>query len=109
MGFLGGFPPQAPTLSDTWCSFLLAVTFSAPLKCVFQAMCACVCPAVVLTLCNPTYSSPPGLSVHGVSRQEYMSGLPFLLLGDLPDPGIEPMSPALAGRFFTTGPPGKPI
>ena len=28
--------------------------------------------------------------------------------GDLPDPGIEPVSPALAGRFFTTEPPGKP-
>ena len=28
--------------------------------------------------------------------------------GDLPDPGIEPMSPALAGGFFTTEPPGKP-
>ena len=29
------------------------------------------------------------------SRQEYWSGMPFLLPGDLPDPGIEPMSPAL--------------
>ena len=28
---------------------------------------------------------------------------------DLPRPGIEPMSPALAGRFFTTDPPGKPL
>ena len=28
--------------------------------------------------------------------------------GDLPDPGIEPVSPALAGKFFTTEPPGKP-
>ena len=44
------------------------------------------------------------------SRQEYWSGLPFPTLGDLPDPGIEPrslVSPALAGRFFTTVPPGK--
>ena len=39
------------------------------------------------------------------SRQEYWSGLPFLPSGDLPDPGIEPMSLALAGRFFTTAPP----
>ena len=39
------------------------------------------------------------------SRQEYWSGLPFPSPGDLPDPGIEPvspMSPALAGGFFTT-------
>ena len=34
-------------------------------------------------------------------RQEYWSGLPFLSPGDLPKPGIKPVSPALAGRFFT--------
>ena len=38
----------------------------------------------------------------GFSRQEYWSGLPFASPGDLPDPGIEPRSPALAGRFPTT-------
>ena len=42
------------------------------------------------------------------SREEYWSGLPFPSLGDFPDPGIEPVSPALAGRFFTTELPGKP-
>ena len=41
--------------------------------------------------------------------QEYWSGFPFPLPGDLPDPGIETMSPALEGRFFTTETPGKPI
>ena len=35
------------------------------------------------------------------SRQEYWSGLPIPSPGDLPDPGIKPTSPALAGRFFT--------
>ena len=34
------------------------------------------------------------------SRQEYWNGLPFPLPGDLPDPGIEPAAPALAGGFF---------
>ena len=46
------------------------------------------------------------------SRQKYWSGLPFSPPEDLPDPGIEPTSlasPALAGRFFTTVPPGKPV
>ena len=38
----------------------------------------------------------------GFSRQEYWSGLPFPPPEDLPDPGIEPASPALAGKFFTT-------
>ena len=42
----------------------------------------------------------------GLSRQEYCSGLPFPPPKDLPDPGMEPTSPALAGRF-TTEPPGK--
>ena len=42
------------------------------------------------------------------SRQEYWRGLPFPTPGDLPDSGIEPMSPEVAGRFFTTVPPGKP-
>ena len=45
----------------------------------------------------------------GLSSQEYWSGLPFLSPGNLPHPGIKPMSPALAGGFFTTEPPGKPI
>ena len=48
----------------------------------------------------------------GFSRQEYWSGWPFPPPGDLPDPGIEPtshVSPALAGGFFTTVPPGKPV
>ena len=46
----------------------------------------------------------------GFSRQEYWSGLPFPSPGHLPGPGIEPVpfaSPALAGGFFTTMPPGK--
>ena len=43
------------------------------------------------------------------SRQEYWSGLPFPSPGDLPDPGLGPVSPDLAGGFFTTKPPGKPI
>ena len=43
----------------------------------------------------------------GFPRQECWSGLPFASPGDLPDPGIEPVSPALAGGFFTTGPPAK--
>ena len=45
------------------------------------------------------------------SRQEYWSGLLFPTPGDLSDPGIEtasPESPALAGGFFITVPPGKP-
>ena len=44
----------------------------------------------------------------GFPRQEYWSGLPLPPPGDLPDPRNEPVSPALAGGFFTSEPPGKP-
>ena len=50
--------------------------------------------------------SPPGSSAYGTAQQEYWSGLPFPIPGDLPNSGIKPvslMSPALTGRFFTTG------
>ena len=55
----------------------------------------------------------PGTVAHqvplstGFPRQEYWNGLPFPSPGHLLNPGIEPASPALAGRFFTTVPPGK--
>ena len=61
-------------------------------------VCAQSCP----TLCNSMDRSPPGSSVHGFSRQEYWSELPFPPSGDPPDPGIKPMSPVLAGGFFST-------
>ena len=50
---------------------------------------------------------PQGPLSIGFSSQEYWTGLPFPLLGDLADPGIEPVSPkspALAGGFFNTEP-----
>ena len=45
----------------------------------------------------------------GFHRQGYWRGLPCPSPKDLPDPGIKSMSPALAGGFFTTEPPGKPM
>ena len=59
--------------------------------------------SVVSTLCDFIDCSPPGSCVHGVVISPYWSGLPFLPTGDLPDPGIEPMSAApLADGSFTT-------
>ena len=46
------------------------------------------------TLHDPMDCSPPGSSVHGIFRQEYCNGLPVLSPGNLPNPGIEPRSPA---------------
>ena len=50
--------------------------------------------------------SPPGSSVHGILQARIWSGLLFPSPGGLPDPGIEPMSSALAGGFFAIEPPG---
>ena len=43
----------------------------------------------------------------GFPKQEYWSGLPLPSPGELPDLGMKPASPALAGGFFTAEPPGK--
>ena len=51
------------------------------------------------------YQAPPSM---GFSRQECWSGFPFPSPGDLPDPGIEPGSPAFQADALTSEPPGKP-
>ena len=61
---------------------------------------------------TPRTAAHQALLSMGFSRQEYWVGCHFLLLGNLPDPGIKPMSvasPASAGRFFTTVPPWEAI
>ena len=73
-------------------------------------MCVCVCARdkslqSCLTLCDPWTVACQAPLFMGFSRQEYWSGLPFTSPEDLPDPGIKLVSlvsPALAGRFFTT-------
>ena len=51
----------------------------------------------------------PGSSVHGISQAGILEWLLFPSPGDLPDPGSKPVSPALAGGFFTTEPRGRPV
>ena len=63
---------------------------------------------VRLLVTSWTVAHQAPLSV-GFPWQEYWSGLSFPSPEDLPDPGTEPMSPALAGRFFTIDPPEKPL
>ena len=69
---------------------------------------------VVQSLSRVQLSASPWTAAHraslsmGFPRQEYWSGLPFASPGNLPNAGIKPLSPALAGRFFTAEPPGKP-
>ena len=57
-----------------------------------------------LTLCDPMDCSPPGSSAHGILQA---SGLPFPSPGDLPDPGIEPRSPASRADALTSDVGGK--
>ena len=57
--------------------------------------------------CNSMDGCSPGFSVLGVSQTRMLEWVPFPSPGDLPDPGIEPESPALAGGFFTTESPGQ--
>ena len=47
-----------------------------------------------VSLCNPLDCSPPGFSVHGAFQPRYWRALPFPSPGNLPNPGIELMSPA---------------
>ena len=53
-----------------------------------------------LRLCNPVDCSPPGSSVCGIFQARILGRWPFPPPGDLPDPGIEPMSPALQADSF---------
>ena len=78
-------------------------------------MCVCVhahslsCVGVFATPQTEAHKAPLSMEF---SRQGYWSGLPFSPPGDLPNPGIKTtplVSSALAGRFFTPEPPGKPI
>ena len=57
-----------------------------------------------LTLWTVAHQAPLSM---GFSKQEYWSRLPFPPPGDLPHPGIKPVSPALAGGVFIPEPPGK--
>ena len=62
-----------------------------------------------LTLCDPwTIAHQAPLSME-FSRQEYRSGLPLSSPGELPDPGIEPVSPAFQADSLPSEPPEKPM
>ena len=79
--------------------------------CVHVFVCVCI-HAQLLNCVQPfvtplTVTGQAPLSM-GFSRQEYWSRLPFPSPGTFPNPEMEAVSPALAGGFFTTLPPGKP-
>ena len=72
-----------------------------------MVLCVCVaqlCPA----LFDPRDCSLPGSSVHGIFQAKILQWVVIFYSRESPWPGIRPMSPALAGGFFTTAPPGEP-
>ena len=89
-----------------WCLFSLQELAFWP--CLFSYLCAVhakllhLCP----TLCHPMDYSPPGSSVHGISQARKLEWVALIPPGDLPNPGIEPATPALqVGAEL----PGKPF
>ena len=75
--------------------------------------CTCACSGVQsrLTLCNPMDYTYRGSSVHWIFQEKILGWVSTSSSRDLPDTGFEPtssVSPALAGKFFTTEPPRKP-
>ena len=78
-----------------------------------ECVCVCVCLSVRFTqscptLCNTTECSPPGASVHGIPQARILERAPFSSPGGLPNPRIEPRSPALRVDSLQSEPAGKP-
>ena len=71
-------------------------------------LCACSVTQSCLFLCDPTNCSSPASSVHG-PFQVRLEWIAVSSSRGSPHPGIKPGSPALAGGFFTTEPPGSPV
>ena len=103
------WPVEHKHTSDVW-NFWEAVSF--PLDFPFLSVCnMCVCAKSLQlcpTLCGPMDCSPPGSSVHGLSRQERWSGVPCPPPGDLPNLEIKPGSSTLQDDSLWSEPPGKP-
>ena len=69
----------------------------------------CLVAKLYLTLCDPVDCSLPGSSVHRISQARTLEWVSIYFSKGSSQPGIEPAATALAGGFFTTEPPGKPL
>ena len=78
------------TVWEVWRPFSMVHLIACVLR-------ACSVIKSCLILCDPTDCSPPGSSVHGISQARILEWVAFPSPGDLLDPGMEPVSPALAG------------
>ena len=102
---------QANHCVHSICTVLCTITnpeiIQNPHGCVHVSTCA-QSRCCVRLLANPRTAARWAPLSMELSRQECWNGVPFPSPGGLPDPGIELVSPALAGEFFITEPPGKP-
>ena len=93
-------------------SDLMLLMGEVVIKFVSHCNSSCMCACLRAQSCLNPWAIARQVSLFmKFSRQEYWSGLPYPTSGDLPGPGIKPLSllsPTLAGGFFTTAPPGKP-
>ena len=106
MFFLQNYTLLRNQLKNIPRTFVMSLVYSYILHfSVISKRCVCVCVCVCVhvhasSVMSDSAARQAPLSIE-IFRQEYWSGLPFPLPGDLPDPGTEPYSPALIGRFFT--------
>ena len=104
-------PALIPCVKEAWVQFSVTPFLVLPAVSSFMLQLLCSLAQLlshVWFFCDPvdcTYQAP--LSV-GFSRQKYWSGLPFPSPGDLPDPGIEPESPAWQAGPLPSEPPERP-
>ena len=99
----------SPSNASPCMNTCLHICMSLPLSTEFLKV---LVTQLCLTFCDSMDCSLPGSSVHGILqarilRSEYWSGLLFPSPGDLPDPGIEPESPALQAGSLPSEPPRK--
>ena len=89
--------------------FQSACPISSQKSTVLVLWCGCYVAKLCLTLRDTMDYSPPGSSVHGIPQARRLDWVAISFFRDLPDLGIEPVPPALAGGFFSTEPPGTPV
>ena len=102
MGGESGRTDTCVCMAESLCSAPETIT----MQLISYASCSVTQSCVTVTPWTGAHWAPLSM---GFPRQEYWSGLPCPSPGDLSYPRIIPMSPALAGGFFTTEQPGKPV
>ena len=76
---------------------------------MLNSVSAAACQSVMSTLCDPVDCIPPASSVHGILQARVLEWVAMPISRDLPNPGIEPGSPALQAESLPAEPPGKPL